>query len=70
MDKETKQQKNKEAIGAIITLVGICFIIFGAAFGVSNMMENSIGAFFLCLFGTILTFVGNYFRNGYLKFFN
>jgi hypothetical protein len=69
MEKNIKQ-KNKEGIANIIGLIGVVLIIFGTAYGFSNIDQNWDVAFLACLSGTILTFVGNYLRNGYIKFFN
>ena len=68
--KKNIKTKNREGIANIILMIGISFIIIGFIFGVSNMAENAISAFFICGFGTILTFVSNYMKNGYIKFFN
>jgi len=68
--KTDLKKKNNEGVSNLITFIGISFIIVGVIFGMSNIMEHAGKAFFLCLTGTILTFVGNYMKNGYLKFFN
>jgi len=65
-----KNKKNKEGMGNIISFIGIILIILGAIKGFSNMDENWAIAFFCCLIGTILNFVGGYLRDGYIKFFN
>ena len=65
-----KNKKNKKGIANVITFVGICLIICGIATGLVNIDENWSRAFFCCLTGTIMTFIGNYMTNGYIKFFN
>ena len=70
MDAKEKAEKNKQALGAIITIVGIGLIVIGIVTGLNHVPESLSTGFFMCLAGTVLTFVGNYFRNGYIKFFN
>lgn len=64
------QQKNKKGVANIILLIGIMFILSGASLGFSNLDLYAGKAFLLCGFGTFLTFVSNYMKNGYIKFFN
>lgn len=68
--KKNLNQKNREGIANIILMVGIVLIVMGFIFGVSDMSENAGKAFFICGIGTVLTFVSNYLKNGYIKFFN
>ena len=67
---KTKEQKNKEGVANFLLLVSICLIIGGLVIGISNMKENVGIGFFMCLIGTALTFVSNYLKVGYFKFFN
>ena len=68
--KKDLNQKNREGIANIILLVGIILILMGVVFGVSNILENAGKAFIICGVGTVLTYVSNYLKNGYIKFFN
>lgn len=68
--KKNLKTKNREGVANIILMIGIILIIMGIIFGVSNMVENAGKAFLICGFGTILTFVSNYMKNGYIKFLN
>ncbi len=70
MDDQEKNKKNREGISNIILMIGIILIIGGGIFGFSNVLENSFEAFFICLTGTVLTFVANYLKHGYISFFN
>jgi len=70
MTEQEKKEKNKKGIANIILIIGIMLIIFGVTFGFKNLQENAVTAFFMCGAGTILTFVSNYMKNGYIKFFN
>ena len=64
-------QKSKEGLGNIITVVGAILILMGIFYSVSVGIDNGWQvSFFTCLIGTILTFVGQYLKNGYIKFFN
>lgn len=65
MTEQERKKKNKKGIANIILLIGIIFIIFGFV-----LSKNAGEAFFMCFFGTVLTFVSNYMKNGYIKFFN
>jgi len=65
-----KNKKNKEGITNLITFTGVCLIIIGIVAGLINIDDNWSKAFFCCLIGTVMTFIGNYMTNGYIKFFN
>jgi hypothetical protein len=70
MNKEELDKKNKEGLANIILMVGVCLIVVGIIVGFTNPPDNFGKAFFVCGAGTILSFVANYMKNGYLKFFN
>lgn len=70
MTGQEKKEKNKEGIANIITVIGICLIIVGIIVGFTDAPKNFGMSFFVCGGGTTLTFVGNYIKNGYIKFFN
>jgi len=70
MTQEEKNKKNKLALGAMVTIIGAGCIVIGAVLGFYDVPNNVGKAFWLCLGGTALTFLGNYLRNGYIKFFN
>lgn len=67
---KSKKQKNKEGIANIILLSAICLIVGGIILGFQNIQENIGKVFFMCLTGTILSFVSGYMKTGYIKFFN
>ena len=68
--KKSLKEKNKEGFANIMTMVAIALILGGIVVGFFNFPENVKNAFFLCLSGTIINFVGIYMRHGYMKFFN
>ena len=68
--KKDLKQKNKEGIANMILVIGAILIIVGFIFGVSDIAENAGKAFLVCGAGTVLTFVSNYMKNGYIKFLN
>jgi hypothetical protein len=68
--QKSKEQKNKEGIANILSLVGICLIIGGILIAISNIQENVGSAFLMCLIGTVLNFSSTYLKFGYIKFFN
>lgn len=70
MKNEEIKNKNKEGIANFLLLVAVCLIFGGFYLGVSNMEENLKTAFFMCLTGTALSFISNYIKVGYFKFFN
>lgn len=70
MNKEELEKKNKEGFANIILLIGVCLIVIGIIVGVTDASNNFGKAFLCCGIGTFLTFVANYIKNGYLKFFN
>lgn len=70
MTKKELKQKNKESVANIIFFIGVMLILSGASLGFFNLDLYAGKAFLLCSVGTTLTFVSNYLKNGYIKFFN
>jgi low temperature requirement protein LtrA len=64
-------KKSKVGFGNLLVTIGVIFIILGIMYSVSVGLDDGWQTSFLCcLFGTILTFVGGYLKEGYFKFFN
>ena len=66
-----KKEKNKKALGAILTTIGIILIILSVFIVFTSPQHGDYTSnFILAFIGTVCTFVGNYLYHGYLKFFN
>jgi len=78
-----KKEKNKKALGAILTTIGIVLIILSIFIVFTSPQDGGVDAnnpynasvdysinFMLVFIGTACSFAGNYLYHGYLKFFN
>lgn len=70
MTEKEKNQKNKEGIANVLTVIGGSMIVTAIIIAFMFGPEVFGTLFFVSLIGTVLIFVSNYIRNGYLKFFN
>lgn len=70
MTEKEKNQKNKEGIANVLTVIGGSMVLISIIVAFMFGPEVFGTLFFVSLIGTVLIFVSNYIRNGYLKFFN
>jgi hypothetical protein len=68
--KKELKKKNREGQANLILFIGACFIIFAIILEMISLEVYGGVAFMLSLSGTIMTFISNFLKNGYLKFFN
>lgn len=64
-------KRSKDGLSNFLSIIGAGLILMGIVTAiVLGMKDGSAIAFWMCLTGTIMTFVGSYVKHGYFKFFS